>query len=111
MLLLLLLAQPDLTELQRFPRLDAANGRLGVLIEQRYFIRLQLSLDRKNAERWARALRENDLALACWEALLEAWGGLLQEEGGAGDEDTCRRALSRLRKLLGEDRWASGEMP
>jgi hypothetical protein len=102
---------PDLGELHRFPTLDAANVRLGVLIEQRYRIRLQFGIDQKNAERWARALRENDRQLAAWEALLEARGGLVEEEGGSDDEDTCRWALGRLRDRLGERQWAAGEMP
>jgi hypothetical protein len=101
---------PDLTELHRFPRLEAANARIGILIEQRYRSRLQFGVDRKNAERWAEALRENGRHLAAWEALLEARGGLAEEAGFAVD-DTCRRALQRLRSLLGEARWAAGEMP
>jgi hypothetical protein len=109
-LLILLLTQPDLAELHRFPTLNATNGRLGVLIEQRNRIKLQLAIDRKNSEAWARALRENDQRLAAWEALQEAHGGLA-EEGGADDHDTCRRALGRLRTLLDEARWAAGVMP
>jgi hypothetical protein len=110
MWLALLLVASDLSELQRFPRLEAANTHIRLLIDQRYFISLRLSVDRNNAEKWAEALRENGRHLAAWEALLEARGELV-EEGGPDDDDFCANALGRLRKWIGERKWAAGEMP
>lgn len=105
-----LLLMPDLAELQRFPSLNAANSRIGVLIEQRYFIRLRLSLDR-NKEQWQKALEANGRTLACWEALLEARGGLAEEEAADTSDEARQGALALLRQLLGERNWAAGQMP
>lgn len=101
-LALLLLTAADL---DRFPALDAYHARLRVLIEQRF----QLGLREPTPER-ERLLQLNAYRLACWEALLEARGGLA-EEGGADDEATRRAALERLRGMLGEREWRAGRMP
>lgn len=108
--LLMLLAGPHLSELDRFPPMRLVNDRLGTLIEQRYFIRGQLAFGDQDG-RWQRALIANDHALRCWEALLEARGGLAEEEGGSDEEEVCRQALGRLRSLLGERDWFVGVMP
>jgi hypothetical protein len=59
----------DLTELQRLPRQEAANARIGVLIEERYTSKLKLAV--KPTEHWRRALIANDHALRCWEPCLK----------------------------------------
>lgn len=111
LLLLALLAEPDLSDLNRFPPMPLVEAQIGFLIDQRCFLRGQLAIDPRNANRWQQLLLANDHALRCWETLLEARGGLAEEEGGRDDEEFCREALGRLRALLGERDWFAGMMP
>ena len=71
----------------------------------------KIVLEPARADHWRRQLIKNDHTLRCWEALLEAQGGLVEERGGRGDEEFCRQALARLRALLGENDYAAGKMP
>lgn len=95
----LLAAPPDLSELERFPTLDAAEAQIGALIRVRYAL-MQAPPSKAQGE----ALRYNASQLLAWELLLEAWGGLDEEEGRSDDEEMCRRALGRLMKLLARRR-------
>jgi hypothetical protein len=108
-ILALLLVAPDeppaLAELDRFPALDACHARVRVLLEQRHQLRLTPAAPARD-----NALRLNAHRLAAWEALQEARGGLA-EEGGPADDVTKRRALERLRAILGDTDWKAGRMP
>lgn len=103
---LVLSADPSLAHLDRFPSLAACNGQLYSLIN----LRAQLKAAPATSER-EEALRYNTRALAAWELLLEARGGLAEEEGGRDDEVTRQRALERLREMLSAEEWREGRMP
>jgi hypothetical protein len=97
---------PQLVELDRFPELPAVHAQLGALIR----IRHQLHLSPASAER-DQALAHNAVQLVAWEALLEAHGGLAEEQGGRDDESTRRRAAERLQVIVGSEAWQAGRMP
>lgn len=102
---------PPLADRDRFPVMPLVNAALRFHVEARFVMRGKIVLEPNRADHWRRQLIQNDHTLRCWEALLEARGGLAEEKGGRNDEESCRQALARLRALLGENDFAAGKMP
>jgi hypothetical protein len=84
---------PPLTDLDRFPSLDACQARIRALLEKQ----LHLQLAPKSPER-DNALRLNSYRLNAWGWLLAARGGLVEEEGNDDSEETRRGALEELHR-------------
>lgn len=118
-LLMLMSADPPLTEARRFPPPAVVNVQLGILVERRHWLRGQIAFapSSPRAGEWAAELRRNTLALDRWEALQEAQGSLGEEEGWLGNESPeaaereQRKALGRLQRLLDAKDWAAGRIP
>lgn len=102
---------PPFTDRDRFPTLSIVNASLRFHVDARFTMRGKIVLEPARAEYWRRQLIQNDHTLRCWQALLEAQGGLAEEKGGRDDDEFCRAALARLRALLGEADYQVGKMP
>jgi hypothetical protein len=70
-----------------------------------------MALELHRRDYWTAALKANGERLDCWESLLTAHGGTREEAGDATTADDRRRALGRLRRLIGPHAYVAGEMP
>jgi hypothetical protein len=97
-------AAPPLSECQRFPDRDLVGDLLAFNRQYREELSQRLAVDRVHAQELRAALEETDHLRRVWETVLEA-------------RCECyyvvvrRRALQRLRELVGAHAYYSGQLP
>src|SRR5262245_25747027 len=102
-LLCALFADPPLLDRERFPPLEMIHQALEANRAYQRHVELRMAVETRHWWQWHEALAETRQLYECWD-----W---LRDARSCYGERYQRRALARLRELLGPGAYYAGHMP